>query len=68
MMYFVSVRYDINQIYALYIILIGDSRVARISWFSVSKVEERSRRMMSDPNLEKVELCTLFNISTLVFI
>ena len=72
-----------NQLYAVCVIPMEDSRVVRISWFSVSKVEERSRRMMSEPNLEQVELCTwlsicisaficistfIFNISTLVFI
>ena len=51
-----------NQLYAVSVIPMEDSRVARISWFSVSKAEERSRRMMSDPNLEQVELCTWLRI------
>ena len=58
MMYFLSVRYDMNQSYAMSVILLEDIRVARISWLSVSKAEERSRRMVSDPNLEQIELCT----------
>ena len=39
MMYFLSVRYDINQSYAVSVIPMEDSRVARISWFCVSKAE-----------------------------
>ena len=62
MMDFLSVRYDMNQLYAVSVIPMEDSRVARISWFSVSKAEERSRRMMSEPNLEQVELCTWLSI------
>ena len=58
MMYFLSIRYDMNQLYAVCVIPMEDSRLARISWFSVSKVEERSGRMMCELNLEQVELCT----------
>ena len=53
-----------NQLYAVSVIPMKDSRVARISYFSVSKAEERSRRMKSEPKLEleQVELCTWLSI------
>ena len=41
MMYFLSVGYDMNQSYAVSVIPMEDSWVARISKFSVSKAEER---------------------------
>ena len=65
--------YDWNQICAVCIIPMEDSRVARISWFNVSNAEHRSRGIISESNLDKVELWTLLSmcisaVSVLLFL